>query len=278
MFNILVEALIDSLKILAILFVFHLVLSFFGEKINLFLSNNNKKGPLIGASIATIPECGIPTIGAELYNKQKISIGTIVAIIISCNDEALPILLSNYEHLLDSLIIISIKLVYAIIIGYLVDFLFRKTNRATLSEDNIISPLVVEKETKFHNHFIHPLIHSLKIFIYILVINSLFAIFFFYFEDSFINFLAANKYLTNLYTLGIGLIPNCASSIIIVKLFLNGSINLGSIVTGLSVNAGISYLILFGQKKYFKKSLLVLGVVVVSSLILGYLISFIVGF
>ena len=94
------HATIDTLIVLLIVFIIYIAISFIEGKLANNLSKNNKFNPLIGASIGLIPQCGFSVIGADLYRKKYITIGTLIAIFISTSDEAIPIMLSSTDKFL----------------------------------------------------------------------------------------------------------------------------------------------------------------------------------
>lgn len=140
-----------------------------------------------------------------------------------------------------------------------------------------------ENETKkafdkefLHHHVIHPTVHSLKIFAYILVINFIFGtIIYFVGEDKITSFLGANKYLAPILTVIVGLIPNCASSVLISDLYLLGGISFGACVGGLCVNAGLGLFVLLKNVKRLKENLIVILSLLLTGIIVGYIVSLI---
>ncbi len=122
----------------------------------------------------------------------------------------------------------------------------------------------------------HPLIHCVKIFAYIFVINVVMGtIIHFVGEDNLTNFLKSSSYFQPLFALLIGLIPNCASSVILTELYLMGGLSFGSIIAGLCVNAGIGIMILFKQNKNLKENLFIVAMLIIPSLMIGYALHFI---
>lgn len=121
----------------------------------------------------------------------------------------------------------------------------------------------------------HPLVHSLKITLYIFVINFLLGgLIEILGEDKLTNFLSSSSVLQPILALAIGLIPNCASSVVITELYLMGGLSFGAVVTGLSVNAGLGLLVLFKENKNKKENLFIVLMLIISSLIFGYMLHF----
>ena len=120
----------------------------------------------------------------------------------------------------------------------------------------------------------HPVVHSLKIFAFVVIINILFALLLHYVgQDVLSDFLAKGKFVQPLIAGLVGLIPNCASSVVITKLFINGGLTLGACITGLSVNAGIAYTLLVKQNENKKHAFYIILANFVFSLIIGMIIS-----
>ena len=297
MFDVLLDSLLDSLKVLAIAFVIYFIISFVEDKISRILGVKNRFSPLIGSSLGLIPQCGISVMGANLYMAHHISMGTLIALFISCSDEALPILLSttNTNDLLSILLIVGIKFVLGFIVGFLVDAIMYRKKREVeqhLDEecDHHFEEVEIEgcchhhlgahnKDSKWQKHLIHPLLHSIKIFIYCLVINFIFGLMIYLIgEEKITEFLSHFKYFSPVLASIVGMIPNCASSVLITETYLAHGIGLGATIGGLSINAGLGLVFLFRKKENLKETFTILGILLSVSIIAGYVISLIVGF
>ena len=254
------------------------------------LKKGNKLSPLYGAVTGLIPQCGVSVVGADLYLKKHITLGTVIAIFITCSDEAIPILLGGgKDYIISAIMIILIKLLLAFVVGFVIDLILSKKavdDHLQECDHNHISShcgccnhCIDEQEDNFDKHLWHPFIHSLKLFGYILAINILFNSFIFMIgEETFVSFLEYNKYLTPLYSVLIGLIPNCVSSVILSELFIDGVISFGAILAGLIVNAGLGMMILLKEKTLIKKNLLILLLLMCIAIIAGYVSCLILGF
>ena len=280
--DILLDSLKDSLIVFAFVFLFHVILSFIETPVSNFLVKRKKTSPIFGALFGLIPQCGTSVIAADLYIKKFITVGTVVAVFLSCSDEALLVLLSAWNDKTVMVFpLIGLKLITGIAFGLLIDLIVRKQN---LDE---VDHIEEEKEchehhhenTPAHAHLIHPLIHSIKIFIYVFVINLLIGLIIgFVGEESFSNFMTTNRFLAPLYAAIIGLIPNCASSILITELFASGNLSFGALFAGLLVNSGLGMMVLLKEKTIIKKGLIILAICFVIAVSLGYLTCLVVGF
>lgn len=286
------HALLESFKVVIVVLIFNIIFSFFENYItNKLLKNNKKVNPVTGALFGLIPQCGISVISADLYVKQHLTTGTIIAVFIACSDEAIPIMLSNPDKAISVLPLLLIKFVIGFVVGFLVDLIL-KNNLNIVREHykncNHVEEIKIgccnheinnDDESKLHKHFYHPLIHTLKLFLYVLAINLLFeTIIYLIGEETFINILQNNKYFTPIYATLIGLIPNCASSVIITDLYIMGQLSFGTTLAGLITNAGLGMVVLLKNKNMIKKTIVIIAILVLTALVSGYVINLIFGF
>lgn len=284
MADVALDALLDSLKVFGIAFFLYLILSFLEEKISRLLTKHHTISPMIGAGCGMIPQCGISVVASDLYRKEHITAGTLLAIFFACSDEALPILFSDVEGLKVVLPLLLIKFIFGFILGYAVDYVLKKkASKEPIEEEVHVGccghEIDNEEAHAWHKHLLHPLIHSLKIWVYVFSVNLLFGFLIYSIgEDNIMNFLKGNAALAPLLAGLIGLIPNCASSVVITQLYLLEGLSFGALVTGLCVNAGLGliYLLKFkeGRRSVFK----MMGVLVIYSLVIGYLIVLMMSF
>ena len=206
--------------------------------------------------------------------------------------------------------LIAVKIVMGILVGYLsialYNVIFKKKNAPQPeaivegvgttasttaehahedSEDDHHEEIKVETHAGCcHHHvenksfdWLHPLLHCLKISAFILIINILFGCITHIWigEETLTNFLSQSIYLQPLLAVLIGLIPNCASSVVLTQLFIMGGLSFGALIAGLSVNAGLGLIILFKQNKNVKENIFILLMLIIPSLIVGYALNFI---
>lgn len=280
--DVLLDALKDSALVLAFVFVFHLLLSFIEDKLSNFLTKNRKLSPLFGSLFGIIPQCGTSVLAGDLYIKRYITFGTLISVFLSCSDEAILVLLTRpSQKTIMVLPLIASKFVIGFAIGYVIDLIYRKQeiNKPENELSDVICREHHHEHTKIHKHLIHPLIHSLEIFAYVFVINiALGLIIASVGENNFINFLTSNKYLTPIYASLIGLIPNCASSVLLSELYLTGGLSFGALLAGLLVNSGLGMMVLLKNKSTLKITWLVIAISLVTAISFGYLFCGIIGF
>lgn len=279
MIHVLEHSLLDSLWVFLVTYLVLVIISFFEAKLHSLLAKNKKVAPIAGSAVGLIPQCSVSVVSADLYVKRHITIGTLIAVFISASDESLPILFSNKDTIVDGLILMAIKFVFGFLVGYLADLLFKNKSNCedvTLKDEHCHeSSCHCEKKGFGYNHFVHPLIHSLIIFAYVFVVNFIFhALIHFITEEALNEFISSNKYLSPLFTTLVGLIPNCASSVVITKLYVLGGIPFSALLSGTCVNAGLGLLYLFKNKRSIKDVFVIYTILIVSSLVLGYFVLF----
>ncbi len=285
--DVLLDALIDTAKILPVLFAVYYLIEILEFKFAKKIANNKllkgNASPVFGALVGSIPQCGFSVVSTDLFSDGIISVGALIAVYIATSDEAIPIMLSNFDTLPMMCLLIAIKIVYAIVIGYLSLALYKVIFK------NKKTKLVDEEEIEIHdgcchhhvesNQFdwLHPLMHCLKIALFILIINILFGlIVYFVGTENISKFLLSNTYLQPLFAVIVGLIPNCASSVVLTELFImNNGLKFGALVAGLCVNAGLGLIMLIKTNKNVKENIFIISVLIISGLILGYSLLFI---
>lgn len=283
----LVDAFIDSIKILPILLIIYFLIEFLEYKNALKLQNSRllkgKVSPIMGALFGCVPQCGFSVITTDLFTKKAVSIGALIAVYLATSDEALPIMLAEPEHILDLLLLIGCKFLLGISIGYLAMWLHSKFFKPTAPQEQHQSQENADISGCCHHHiqtpkfeWLHPLVHCLKIFAYILVVNVILNIaIYFIGEDNFMNFLQSSYIFQPLLAVIIGLIPNCASSVLITELYIAGGLSFGSILAGLCVNSGLAIILLLKQNKNWRENLFILLMLIIPSIAIGYALHFI---
>lgn len=291
MLEVFIDALIDSAKVLIVLIFVNIFISFFEVKISKKIKKDNKLSPLYASLFGIIPQCGVSVVGADLYVKRHITIGTLIALFLACSDEAIPLLLGSLNQ--KSLYIIPLiitKIIVGFVVGFLVDFVLTKRKKEVVSHlencqhhDEVhvgcCHHHIDEDENKWREHLIHPLFHSLKLFIYILIINIIFGVIIYYVkEETISNFIISNRYIAPIFATIVGLIPNCVSSVILVELFLLNNLSFGALVAGLLMNAGLGVIVLLKNKDMKKDIIFIVLLNFIISILVGYLVCLVTGF
>lgn len=259
--DVVLDAVIDSLKILPFLFVTYLIMEYLEHKTQEFTSNIVEKtehfGPLWGGLIGAFPQCGFSAAASNLYAGRVITLGTLIAIYLSTSDEMVPLFISAKIAPATLIKIIAIKAVIGIAVGFIIDVIVHAYHRAKhrLLNDPVRIEALCEKE---HCHcdddedagFIgiirSALVHTIHIFVFVLVITLVLG---FIIElighEQLAMLLKTSPVISHILAGLIGLIPNCAASVIISELYLDQMITLGTMMSGLLVGAGIGLLVLF---------------------------------
>lgn len=297
MLDVILDALLDTLKVVPILLFVYLLIAFIThhkEEPFSFITGKKKWfGPLFGSLLGSIPQCGFSAAMADLYTQKKITLGTLFAVFIATSDEAIPLLIANPSAYKEMFILIGFKLLFALFFGYLIDIFFNKKFYENMKErfehkhehhdehchhDHNLENCNHEHHERHctHDHccadniFMDAIIHTLKISAFILLFNLIFGIIIYFVSmERFLSIININPYLQTLITPIIGLIPNCAGSIFLVEVFLEGGISLASTIGGLSAGSGIGILILFRKSKNIKQNILIL----ISLYVIGVLIG-----
>ena len=275
MWDVIVDALLDGLKVMPFLFLIYVLMEVIEnardkEKIEHALSG--KGAPIMAALLGTIPECGFAVATAKLYDKKLIRTGTLIAAFLAVSDEGLIVLVSSGVKITSILLFVGIKVVYAIIVGEILNRLLARRDEAHICPEKDDCIECGEHHAKFWDKYIfHPLFHTVKTWIFIVILNIIFGtIIHFIGEDNLNAFLNKNIYFQPLFASIIGLIPNCASSIVIAQAYVSGAITFSALLAGLSANAGLGIIILLRSKENVKKSVFILLTMFILALILGY--------
>ncbi len=281
MLDVLLETIIDSLKLLPFLFLTYLLMEYLehkmSDKTRKIIKNAGKAGPLYGAILGAFPQCGFSVAASNLYCGRVITLGTLIAIYLSTSDEMLPILISEKVAISTIISILLIKIVIGIIIGFLIDLIFRNINKKQNVEEEIGHLCENEKCDCEHDGILKSTIkHTLNILLFIFLISLAFHIIIHFIGEENISNIILNKPVIGPVIAGIvGLIPNCASSVIITQLYLKDLLSLGAMLSGLLVNGGVGLLILFRENKNIKQNLIITGILYASGVIAGILIELI---
>lgn len=277
MLDCLLDALLDTLKLLPYLLITFLLLELMEHKLNKksekILSKNNKFGPVVGGILGGLPQCGFSAMAANLFSSRVITTGTIIAIFLSTSDEMLPIMLSEQVNIWIILKIIAFKVLVGIIIGYIVDIIHkRKDKKNTISD-------ICEHD---HCHcdkdgiIVSSIKHTLKTGLFILIANILIGLIIFYVgEDNIKDILLNKNILTYFIASIIGIIPNCAPSVIMTELYLANMITIGTLLAGLLTGSGLGILLLFKSNKNLKENITILSIIYIVGVIIGMLVDFI---
>ena len=271
--EIILDTILDSLKVLPFLFIAFLIIEFFEHKLSHKTENTIKKagkfGPLIGSLLGALPQCGFSVLATNLYITKIISLGTLMAIYLSTSDEMLPILIAEKASLSSILLLVGLKVLIGLICGFIIDLIIRKEEPK--EHFDICEHDHCDCE---HGIFIPAIKHTLKTLIFIFIITFVLNFAFHYIgEDNIKHIFDKTNLFTPLIAALIGLIPNCGSSIILTDLYIANILPLSSALAGLLTNSGVALLVLFKSNKNIKENTKIVGILYLISIITGLLLK-----
>ena len=278
------EALIDSLNLVPFLFVvfifIELIEQYFAKKKHLLVFFMKKIGPLFGSLFASVPQCGFSVIASTLYTRRILSRGTLLAVYFATSDEAIPVLVSDPSKIYLILPIILIKIIIAVVVGYLVDIFVTYKAKEPVAE---VLPHTcgcchhkLSDAVKTKDFWWHPVKHTFNIFIFILIVSLILG----YFlssvgtEENLAKYCLMNSPLQPVVASLVGLIPNCAISVMLTILFLKHTISFESLIAGLSSAGGLGLLVLLTKNNDKKDTAIILTILVAVSSIAGLILQY----
>ena len=280
MIDILIDALIDSIKILPFLFITYLIMEYIehkmSEKSKTTIKKAGKLGPLLGSSVGIIPQCGFSASATNLYSARVISLGTLIAVYLSTSDEMIPIFISENVPILTLVKILAIKFVLGIIFGFIIDSILRIKNKDKQEEK--IEEICEHDHCHCEENGIlkSAIKHTINILIYIFIITLIINFIVEWVgEDNIAKFVGNHAILGPAISSFIGLIPNCAASVIITNLYIQNIISGASLIAGLLTGAGVGLIILFRTNKNIKENIAIAGLLYIIGVFSGIVLQLI---
>ena len=283
MLDVLLDTLLDSLKILPFLFLTYVAMEYLeghaSEKINEKVKKAGRLGPFWGGLLGAVPQCGFSTAAANLYAGRAISLGTLAAVFLSTSDEMLPIMLSEAVELRVVLKFLFVKAVIGILCGFVIDgILSIRASKTTGQPDDGKDFLIERLCEKEHCHcengsiLLSALKHTGNILVFIFLITLVLnAAFHFIGEEALIAAVGNRPVAGILLSAQIGLIPNCGSSVLLTQMYLHGLIPASHIIAGLLVNAGVGILVLFRVNPDWKENVKITAMLYLIGIGFGFL-------
>lgn len=285
--DVLADSVIDTLKLIPFLFVTYLAMEalehFASNKVREAVERAGTAGPVVGALLGALPQCGFSAMAATLFSGRVVTAGTLVAVILSTSDEMIPVFVAHQEPASRMLSIIAIKVVLGIVAGLLLDVALRLLHRAGDGHAHIHE--LCEREhchceeadeldddeghdgrgdhndhdghhehAHHHGHSHHgawgivrsACVHTIQVTAFIFLISLLFGLII---EglgvDSIRSMLAYHPVRATFIAALVGLIPNCGASVAIAELFLDGTLATGPMLAGLLSSGGVGLLVLW---------------------------------
>ncbi|MCM1087762.1 MAG: arsenic efflux protein [Muribaculaceae bacterium] len=249
MLDIIGDTLLDGVKLLPFLFCTYLVMESLehmsGSKMQSVIQKAGKSGPILGSILGAFPQCGFSAAASNLYAGRIITLGTLLSIYLSTSDEMLPILISEKAGAPMIFKILGMKILIGMAAGLVIDFIISRVLKKKKEE------LQIEHMCE-HSHchceegvVKSALRHTLDIFVYIIVITFILNLLVDFVGEEFLANLILNRPVIGTLIAGaVGLLPNCAASIVITELYLQGILGAGAMIGGLLVGAGVGLLVL----------------------------------
>lgn len=272
----LLDALLDTARALPFLFAAYLLMEALEKHSEVLAGKvfSKKKyfGPIVGSALGLVPQCGFSAAMSNLYTGGVVQIGTLIAVFLATSDEALLIMLSHPEMFPMIWKLLLVKFIEGILFGYILNFIFRKH-----ANDKVISDMCQDEHCgcEESSGILKPaIIHTLKmilwIFIICLVLNLVIALIG---EESLGRLIGGNFFFQPLITALVGLIPNCAVSVLFTELYIAGSLSFASCVAGLSTGAGLGLIVLFRMDKNKKECFKVVALLYACGAIAGLILN-----
>lgn len=280
-FEVILESILHSLKILPFLFVAFLVIEFLEhkaqDKIKHLFTRAGAFGPALATITGCIPQCGFSVMSANLYSSGIITLGTLIAVFLSTSDEAIILLATAHNGSLEIFKLLVTKIVIALFFGYLIYFIEKKNHH---HHHHHHSHDLCEQDhcgCEEDGKILRPaLIHTVKVFGFLLLFTIIIDLFVaFIGTDSLSQILLSDSIFQPFLSAIIGFIPNCASSVLLTQLYIEGTLTFGSLISGLCTNAGAGLLVLFRNKSKFKENLKILGILYACAVIPGIILHII---
>lgn len=280
-FDVITDTLLDALKLLPFLFVTYFVMEYIehkaGDKAEQIIQKAGRFGPFLGSMLGIFPQCGFSAAASNLYAGRIITLGTLISIFLSTSDEMLPIFISEQVPVVTILKILGVKVLIGMAAGFAIDLVIRKKLSVKQEHEHL---KIEEMCNHQHCHCAEGKIlksafsHTMQIFFFIIVIsfvlNLLIGIIG---EDSLAGILSGKPILGPLLSGIVGLIPNCAASVILTQLYLEGLLSAGSMIAGLLVGAGVGLLVLFKVNDDFGENVKITVILYVIGVISGMIIE-----
>ena len=270
MLDLLLDALLDGAKMLPFLFAAYFFIEYLehraGDRLQSRLRKLGPLGPLGGALLGVVPQCGFAAVASNFYAGPIISPGTLIAVFLSTSDEAVPVLLAHPQRAGLLLPMLAIKAAAGLVFGLIVDAVLRRRQ----PKEPEFHDLCQKCDCAHHGILRSALYHTVQVFAFILIINLVLGA---------AMELAGSERISALLLGGsvfqpflaalIGMIPNCAASVLITELFAAGSLGFGSCIAGLCAGAGVGLVVLFRTNRNLRQNLTIVGILYACSVATG---------
>lgn len=275
MLHILEHSLLDTLKLVPFLFITYLVMEYLehkaGSKTMEIIRKDGKYGPVMGGLLGVVPQCGFSAAASNLFVGRVITLGTLVAIYLSTSDEMLPIMLSAKAPVSEIAGILVVKAVIGIVAGVVIDLLVKEKH----DEHDHIHEICEDENCHCEDGiFRSALKHTLHITFFILLVTVVLNLVLHNGGEEVLANVLLNRPVLGPVLAGlVGLIPNCAASVVITQLYVSGAMNFGAAMAGLLCGSGVGLLVLFRVNHNRKENFKILGLVYGIGVVVGIVLS-----
>ena len=289
MLDVFLDALIDSLKTLPFLFAAYFLIEYLehraSSKMERGLQKLGKFGPIGGALLGVVPQCGFSAIASNFYASRVITLGTLMAVYLATSDEAIPLLVSMPAYWDKLVVLMVIKVVYAVIVGFVLDFVLRGILPKGLRGGYTGHADEVDCHEEHNDEegnerpiWQAALRHTLEIFVFIFAFSLVFGLIVEGVgEDVFADLLGQMGFFQPVVAALVGLIPNCAASVLLTQLYVEGALRFSSLVAGLCTGAGVGLAVLWRANPSWKQNLFITGLTWAAGAFVGVAMQVIVA-
>lgn len=273
--DVIADSFIDSIRILPFLFAAYLIMEYLehkaGDRMQAAIRGAGKGGPIIGGILGIFPQCGFSAAASNLYAGRIITVGTLIAVFLSTSDEMLPIMISANAGAETIIKILAVKVVVAALAGFAIDCIFRKREE-NIQVEHLCEQHQCHCENGIWKSALH---HTVEIFLYILIISLVLNLLIAWIGEDVLSGVILNRPVVGAVIAGIvGLIPNCAASVIITQLYLSGVLNAGAMIAGLLSGTGVGLLVLLRVNDNRRENLGLIGLLYVIGVLSGIVVEF----
>lgn len=277
----LLDALIDSVKMLPFLYLAYLLIEWLerhhGARIEGALAGGGRWGFVPGSLLGCVPQCGFSAVASNLYASRVITPGTLLAVFIATSDEAVPLLAAEPSKWPSLVVLLSCKAVFGMVGGALLDVPLRHVLPKSLYGGYAGHADEVDCHEEHEEHcgiWMAALRHTLEIFVFILLFSLIIGLLFAWIgEDAITSVLAGMGVLQPMLTALVGLVPNCAASVLLAQLYIQGAISFGSLFAGLTAGAGVGLAVLWRVNPSWKQNLFMTGLLWAVGAVAGMLLQ-----
>lgn len=276
----------DSLFVILAMFLTYLAMEYLehrtGDKVQHLVQKADKLGPVIGAVAGVVPQCGFSAAASNLYAGRVITMGTLIAIYLSTSDEMLPVMIASQAPGQTILKILAVKLLVGMAAGFVIDLFFHiKSSEKKGSEGHghgHINEMCEQEHCDCEKGIFQSAVkHTVKVSIFLLLISFALNLVLEITGQDVLAGLMLNRPIAGPLVAGaVGLIPNCAASVVITELYLEGLIGAGSMLAGLLVGAGVGLLVLFRVNHHRRENLKIVGILYLIGVLTGMIAEFLV--